>query len=95
MLLYFKFMYGLCIGSNVTPIQRKGNCLFLVISCCKHTTKNRHSEIRISTDNKIINEWEDYKEFIVDLLMVNSTKDNKNLLFRNIEYGGSVSKKRN
>ena len=88
-------MCGTCTSSNAIPMQRFGTCLFRADSCCMYSTEDRHYEIRISTDNKIINEWEDYKEFIVDLLMVNSTKDNKNLLFRNIEYGGSVSKKRN
>ena len=38
-------------------------------------TEDRHSEIRLSTVNKIINEWEYYKGFILNLSMVNRAKD--------------------
>ena len=51
-------------------------------------TEDRHSEIRLSTVDKIINEWEYYKDFIVDLSMISSADDFKNLLSSNGEYGG-------
>ena len=51
-------------------VQRDGNSLFYAVSNCIHT-KNRHSEVRLCTVNKIIKEWEHYKDFIVDLSIVN------------------------
>ena len=53
-----------------------------------HITEDRHSDITLNTVNKIINEWEYYKDFIVDLLIVNSAEVYKNLLSRNGEYEG-------
>ena len=47
-------------------------------------------KIRLSTVNKFINEWEIYKDFIVDLLMVNCAEDYKNLLHRHWEINGHV-----
>ena len=75
-------MYASCAGSNVTPRQRDGKYLFRAVSYCMHNTKERHAKIRLNTINKIINEWEHYKDFIVDLSVVNSPKDYKNLLPR-------------
>ena len=45
-----------------------------------HNLEERHSESRVSAANKIINEWGYYKDFIVDLSMVNSAEDYKDLL---------------
>ena len=53
-------------------------------------TGDRHSEITLSTANKPINEWEQYKKFIVNLTMFNSTVDYTNLLSRDGEYGRYV-----
>ena len=55
-----------------------------------HITEDRHSDITLNTVNKIINEWEYYKDFIVDLLIVNSAEVYKNLLSRNGEYDGNI-----
>ena len=50
-------------GSNITSIRRDGNCLFRDISYCMYNTKDRHSEIKLSTVNKVINEWKYHKGF--------------------------------
>ena len=63
--------------SYVIPTQRDGNCLFRVFSCCVYNTEDRHSQIKLCTINKINNQWEYYKDFIVALSMVNNTEDNK------------------
>ena len=39
-----------------------------------YDTEDKHSDIRLSTVNKIINEWE-CKDFSIDLSMVNSAED--------------------
>ena len=55
-----------------------------------HTVLGKYSEIRMSTAYKCINEWEHYKDFIVDLSVVNSAEDYKNFLSdRDRECGGS------
>ena len=68
-------MYGSCPGSNVITKQRGGNYLLHASSYCKHNTENRNYEIRLSTVKKITNDEEYYKDFIVDLPVVNSTED--------------------
>ena len=55
-----------------------------------YNTEDSHSEIRLITVNKIINEWKHYKDFRGDVSKVNSVEDYKNLCFRNGEYGGNV-----
>ena len=52
--------------------------------------EGRYSEIRLITVKKTINEWKYYKDFIVDLSMVNSAEVYKKLLFRDWKYGESV-----
>ena len=47
-------MYVSCAGINVVPIQRDENVFFISVSFCIHT-EDKHSEIRLSTTNKIIN----------------------------------------
>ena len=42
-----------------------------------HSETGRHSEIKLSTVNKIIKEWEYYKDIIADLSIVNSAEDQK------------------
>ena len=49
-----------------------------------YNTEDRYSEIKLSTVNEIINEWKNYKDFIVHLSRVNNTEDSKNLLSRNV-----------
>ena len=51
-------MYGSCAGSNVILIQRGEYCIFRAFSYCMYNTKDRHYEIRLSSVNIIINEWE-------------------------------------
>ena len=68
-------MYGSCIGTNVKIKQRNGNWLFRAVSCCVCNTEDSHFEIRLSIVNKVINDWEHYKDIIVDLAMANSAKD--------------------
>ena len=46
--------------------------------------------MRLNTVNKIIIEWEYYKDLIMDLSMVISTEDYKKILSRDGECGGSV-----
>ena len=58
-------MYGSLTLSNVIPVQRDENRSFHAISYCMYNTKNKNSEIRLNTVNKIINEWEYYKFFIM------------------------------
>ena len=70
-------MYGLCAGSNIIGIQKCRNGLFRPMSYFMCNTENRHSEIRFIIVNIIINVWEYYEDFIVDLSMV-STVDYKN-----------------
>ena len=74
-----RYVYGSCASCNVIPIQRDGNCLFRVISYCMYNTEDSYYEARKSTVNKIINEWKYYKDFIVDLSIVNSTEDYKKI----------------
>ena len=71
-------MYGSCASSNVIPIQRGGNCFFLAVSYFMCNTEDRNSDLRSSTVNKIINEWQ-YKDFIEDLSMVNRAEVYKNI----------------
>ena len=52
-----------------------------------YNIKDRYSEIRISTVNKIVNEWKYYEDFIVDLSMTVSSEDYKNLPSRDGKYG--------
>ena len=49
-------MYGSSARSNVITIQRDGNCLDRAVSYCKGNTEGKHSEIRLSTVNTIINQ---------------------------------------
>ena len=53
-------------------------------------TKDMHSEIWLSTVNKIIDDWKYYKDFIVHASMIYKTEEHKSLLSRDEEYGGSV-----
>ena len=54
-------------------------------------TEDKHCEIELSTFNKMINKGEYYKDFTVDLSMVNNVENDKNLLFSNGECcGGSI-----
>ena len=55
-----------------------------------YNIEGRHSEIRFSTANIINNEQVYYKDFVVDLSMVNSIENYKNILFRDGEYDGKV-----
>ena len=55
-----------------------------------YNTEDRHSKIKFITANKIINECEYYKDFIMHASMVNSAEDYKSLLSRNGEYVRSV-----
>ena len=78
-------MHGSCVCSHVIPIQRNISYSFRTVSFCMHNT-----EIRLSTANKNINEWEHFKYFIVTLSIVNSAEDYKNLPSRDGEYCESV-----
>ena len=69
-------VYVLCIG-NAIPTVSDSNSLFLAVSYCMHTTKDKHSEIILWTINKIINDWDHYKGFILDLSVVNGPKITK------------------
>ena len=84
-------MNGSCAGSYV---QKNGNCSFRLVSDCMYDTENRHSEIRLSTANKIICEWKHNKNFIMNLSIVNAAEDYKNLHYimlpRDGEHGGSI-----
>ena len=60
------------------------------VSYCIYNTEDGHFEMKLSTVNKIINEWEHYKDFIVYLSMVNSPEDYKNLLSRDKKYGWCI-----
>ena len=82
-------MHGICAYGNVIPVQMHRNCLFRITSYCKYNIEDRHSEKRWRTVNKITNEWEHYKNFIVNLSIVISSEDYKNSL-SDREYGGSV-----
>ena len=55
-----------------------------------YNTEDVHSEIRLTTVNKIISKWVHYKDFMVDLSMFNGAEDYKNLLSLGGKYGGSV-----
>ena len=55
-----------------------------------YNTEFRHFEIRLTTLNKMINEWEHYKDFIVHLSMINTAEDYKNVLSRDGECTGRV-----
>ena len=83
-------MCGLFASRNVISIERDGIFLFCAVSYCTYDTEDKNSEIRFNIVNIIINEWEWYKDFIVDLSMVKIADDRKNLLPRDGEYGGSV-----
>ena len=74
----------------VMPIQKHTNCLVRAVSFYMYNTEDWFYEIRLSTMNKIINEWKYYKDIMVDLSMVNSAEDYKNFLSRDEEYGESV-----
>ena len=74
----------------VMPYLYKGMDLFRAVSHCMHNTEKRLSEIRLSIVNKIINEWEYYANFSVDLLKVNSAENYKYLFSRDGENGVSV-----
>ena len=53
---------------------------------CMCNVEDRHSGLGLSTVNKIIKEWECYKDFIVNLSMANKAEDYKNLLFTDGEF---------
>ena len=64
--LYFNIfivLYSSCAYNNAIPIQRDENGLFCAISYCVYNTEDRHSGMRLSTVNKIINKWKKYKDF--------------------------------
>ena len=61
--------------SNVIPTRRNGNCLLCTVLYCMYNTEDRHSEIRLSTVNNIINEMGFYPDFIVNLSMVNRAEN--------------------
>ena len=65
-----------CTGSDVIYYRLKWK---LFISCCFILyVKNigyRHSEARLTTANKTINDWEYHKNFILYLSIFNSAKD--------------------
>ena len=61
---------------NVIPMQRHGNCLFCAASYSLYVL----SKMRLSILNKIIKEWEYYKDFIMELSMVINFEDSNNLL---------------
>ena len=72
-------------------IQRDGNCLFrAVLYYMKYNTEYRHSEIRLNTVNKIINEWKYYKDLILYLSKVDSAVHYKYSFSRDREYGISI-----
>ena len=54
---------------------KNGNCLFCAVSYCIYNTEDMHSETILSTVNKIINVWEYFKDFIVDLSIVYNAED--------------------
>ena len=64
--------------------------LSMLLGNCVYNTKDRPSELRLSIAYNNFEQWEYYKDFMVDLLMVNSADDYKNLFTRDWEYGRSV-----
>ena len=62
---------------------------FCAVSYGLHDSGERHSQIRLSIVNKIINEWEYYEDFIMELSKTNSSDDYKNVLSRGKEYSES------
>ena len=94
--LYYNILIiiqGPCAGifySHVIPIQKDGNCQFCAVSYCMYNIKDWRSEIKLNTANKIVNEWEYFKDFIKDLSVVNRAEEHKNLLSRDEKYGGNV-----
>ena len=70
-------MHGSCAGNNVIPWKILISFCFVLY--CMHNAENRHSEIILSTVNKIINEREYDRDFVVDLLMVDRAEDYKKI----------------
>ena len=64
--------------------KKSGNCLFRAVSYCIFKTEDRHSGIRSSNVDKIIIDWEYYKDFIVHLPMVNSANDLSSVVCRQL-----------
>ena len=73
-------MCGSSTGSSVILTPRNENYLFCAVSHYMYDAEDKHSEIRWISVNKIINEWEYHKDFIMDLLKVNNVEDH-NFLF--------------
>ena len=55
-----------------------------------YNTEDGFSEIKLSTVNKIMNEWKHYKSFTANLSIANSAEDYKNLFVNDGEYDGNV-----
>lgn len=71
---------------NIIKIEQDGNCLFRAISYIIYKTQDRHREIRLQAVSRIVNEWEFYKHFVIDLTL----EEYKNLLSRDGEFGSSM-----
>ena len=82
-------MYGSFAVSIVLLIQRDVTyfVLFQIVCNINCNTEDRHSKIRLSTVNKVINEREHYKDFIVNLPVIKNAEDSKYVLFRYGENG--------
>ena len=65
--------YVSCASSNINE-----NYLFHAVLHCMYNTEDKQTEIRLRTVNKIISGWLYYKDFIIDLSIVNNSKNYKN-----------------
>lgn len=82
------------MSPRVISIYGDGNCLFRSISYCVYNNQERHREIRLNVVNRVVSEWNRYKNFIIGdtsySLTIMSSSDYQRLMSRDGQYGGHV-----
>ncbi|OWR43712.1 VP80 protein [Danaus plexippus plexippus] len=79
---------------RLVSIRGDGNCLFRSVSYSLYGTQERHREIRIRVVERVVNNWQRYKDFIIGDrsygLSIRDPSDYRSLMSRDGEYAGHV-----
>ncbi|CAH2210063.1 jg16785 [Pararge aegeria aegeria] len=82
------------MSRHLISIRGDGNCLFRSVSYCLFGTQERHREIRLRVVDRVVNNWQRYKDFIIGDrsygLAIRDASDYRNLMSRDGEYAGHV-----
>ncbi|XP_073960778.1 uncharacterized protein [Choristoneura fumiferana] len=76
------------------PIRGDGNCMFRSVAYCIFGNQERHREIRSKVVERVCQEWQRYKDFIIGDrsygFNVQTASDYRALMSRDGEYAGHV-----